>query len=1093
MLFDENPAPDLTIEGSGGAASAPPNWSSPPGTATCAHDLCTVAGPLDADCHPCVARVCDKPGLSHCCDTSGGWEQACVDEVYVECGDGSAPPPLPASVCDYAALTSGSLSLADRPQILGGALAAAGSVAIGNCDSGRVLEELVSGGSISLGLGCQIVSDVTAGGAIAWAGAHAVGGVETSGATVALPTLPSKALSCLTPSGSLDVNDGTVTISPGDARRININGATARVILNGPGSYGYVHFNAAGTLVFAGSGVYSFDTLWMGANDPLLLFPPSGAIHVDVCRDLEFQNRTRAERYSSASGYAPSGLSPSPLAVHWYTHDTQVRLGTGALAEGSLLAPYADIVGGAGTTVRGLLYARTFNLSPDFTLDASGLVGSACRVAGVDLAAPTEACPVGLTLPGTPAPREPCFSGLDCQLNSRCTEVLTRSGCEHSKCIEGGPLTASCDECVERICVDTPTCCENAWTSECVNKVKTLCDASCGATTGGCAHGVCDVGEALDSSCDSCAATVCAYPELSYCCSTGWDSMCASSADALCGAPGSQLCDYGFFAEGRGWNYAAVLGGAVGGGSAGFDVGAGSNIGNFYGTGPAWFNNAMARDVISLGVIGAWGTSQLDSATTKTSFIASPALPLQRTVDPSLTAPLLAIPERSIGCPTTGEPSIDSGSKALAPGSYGDLNVNNVGTILQLVAGTYFFNRLNLNDGTVLRLPATGDVHINLCAHFNIGQNVRFEGPGGAALTAADAKRFDWYWQSAATATIGRNVKFFGVFTAPNGEISIDGCNGSGCTVFTGMFRAYRGHANAGVVIDASAVSKLDCLRGGYGDGAPGACPIATPVSSITETGTCVGNDETYIDPSCPDVDLAVDFGCGNALPVCNHGNVALPANEASLVFYPRQGQQFASETPDPMWAVGSCLITQSIAPGSCISQRCDAHLVDEDLTVFASLNADASVDECSHLDNWSYYVEGQACSGALPPLVEEQTYEAVCPDNAGPRWGLLAWDAETPGASRITFEARAAATEVALASGTYEEVGIARAVPSDSQVCPLGGTAPRCPSDVSGELGLPAANQHAFLQVRATLFPEGPNAPTLRDWQITYSCVFDE
>lgn len=47
-----------------------------------------------------------------------------------------------------------------------------------------------------------------------------------------------------------------------------------------------------------------------------------------------------------------------------------------------------------------------------------------------------------------------------------------------------------------------------------------------------CAHGLCANGAKLESSCDPCAATVCAAD--AYCCSTAWDGICVNEAKTMC-------------------------------------------------------------------------------------------------------------------------------------------------------------------------------------------------------------------------------------------------------------------------------------------------------------------------------------------------------------------------------------------------------------------------------------------------------------------------------------------------------------------------------------------------------------------------------
>jgi hypothetical protein len=60
-------------------------------------------------------------------------------------------------------------------------------------------------------------------------------------------------------------------------------------------------------------------------------------------------------------------------------------------------------------------------------------------------------------------------------------------------------------------------------------------------TTGGgagtCGHDVCATGVELTSTCDACAASVCAAD--SYCCATKWDSICVGEVATYC----SQTCN----------------------------------------------------------------------------------------------------------------------------------------------------------------------------------------------------------------------------------------------------------------------------------------------------------------------------------------------------------------------------------------------------------------------------------------------------------------------------------------------------------------------------------------------------------------------
>lgn len=54
---------------------------------------------------------------------------------------------------------------------------------------------------------------------------------------------------------------------------------------------------------------------------------------------------------------------------------------------------------------------------------------------------------------------EPCASSVDCQFNHRCDNPTTGSGCAHSKCEVGSALDATCDTCVASVCDRNANCC----------------------------------------------------------------------------------------------------------------------------------------------------------------------------------------------------------------------------------------------------------------------------------------------------------------------------------------------------------------------------------------------------------------------------------------------------------------------------------------------------------------------------------------------------------------------------------------------------------------------------------------------------------
>ncbi len=121
------------------------------------------------------------------------------------------------------------------------------------------------------------------------------------------------------------------------------------------------------------------------------------------------------------------------------------------------------------------------------------------------------------------------------------------ASCAHDVCEPGDPLDPTCSTCVETVCAADPYCCTTAWDALCVEEAQTLCGATCEAPPPTCDHPVCEAGTALDPSCDPCAQTVCEAD--AFCCTTFWDRVCVQEAEELCGVTcegcAHDLCDVG--------------------------------------------------------------------------------------------------------------------------------------------------------------------------------------------------------------------------------------------------------------------------------------------------------------------------------------------------------------------------------------------------------------------------------------------------------------------------------------------------------------------------------------------------------------------
>ncbi|NUP12748.1 MAG: hypothetical protein HOW73_42450 [Polyangiaceae bacterium] len=146
------------------------------------------------------------------------------------------------------------------------------------------------------------------------------------------------------------------------------------------------------------------------------------------------------------------------------------------------------------------------------------------------------------------------------------------TNCAHKLCENGEKLEATCNPCVQKICAQDSYCCNNTWDQSCIGKVPSVCGLSkdelakqgcqnvqplcsggqfwdgskCTCPTGttwdgatcyapppppSC-HDVCTVGAPQMTSCDSCAAKICAQDP--FCCNTNWDLSCTQKVKSVC-------------------------------------------------------------------------------------------------------------------------------------------------------------------------------------------------------------------------------------------------------------------------------------------------------------------------------------------------------------------------------------------------------------------------------------------------------------------------------------------------------------------------------------------------------------------------------
>ena len=132
------------------------------------------------------------------------------------------------------------------------------------------------------------------------------------------------------------------------------------------------------------------------------------------------------------------------------------------------------------------------------------------------------------------------------------------------------------------------------------------------------------------------------------------------------------------------------------------------------------------------------------------------------------------------------------------------------------------------------------------------------------------------------------------------------------------------------------------------------------------------------------------------------------------------------------------------------------------------------------------------AGGGASGPATLQQIYEGSC-DGSTVQWGFFTYEATTPGDSSIAFRMRTAPVEAGLAAAKYLDLLTASAA-LGTERCSFTGPAP-CPVDVYAALdGAPLAH-HPFAQIEVLLTPDGADGrlPTVEEWQLTFSCTFNQ
>jgi hypothetical protein len=279
-------------------------------------------------------------------------------------------------------------------------------------------------------------------------------------------------------------------------------------------------------------------------------------------------------------------------------------------------------------------------------------------------------------------------------------------------------------------------------------------------------------------------------------------------------------------------------------------------------------------------------------------------------------------------------------------------------------------------------------------------------------------------------------------------------------------------------------------------------------------SGTCTAYN-TGDKNSCTGVDFTAPSGCESTtstlFPICNRGSADATTGTINVGFdqNPPPSGMCAPASGSGYPAKGTCVVDLSKTPikaGSCIDidpvnlvnvKSCTGINASGNRDVFP--NYDGKFAECNLCNNEGMKKAGSTCTATslstYAPVTTTQTYVATCSGTKVPEWSGLAWTATTPSSggtsSKITFVAAIGSVGAdggATSLGSSVTLGT---TPTDPATCGLFGPSP-CPKDIPTLMGGAKFAVGKALQLTITLTPstDGLAAPTLTNWQVTYTCV---
>lgn len=766
----------------------------------------------------------------------------------------------------------------------------------------------------------------------------------------------------------------------------------------------------------------------------------------------------------------------------------------------------------------GSAYDCQFNSHCVEPLTGSSCVHSKCQV-GIGLSASCDACVADI-----------------CAASPGCCSASFPAALAHSPCVTGTPLKTGVDSCVDSICASQPACCKKqssggwwgqgcvsavastcgkscigTWDQSCVNKVASVCGATCGTPgPSSCAHSVCQVGSKLSMSCNPCVADICSV--IPSCCSGTWSSTCVNAVASECGlsCPLTMQSPPPESGECKPW-----LPGQADPGCTGVNLTAG----------PACDGKVPVCNV---------GTQAAPAGVRVIHFPANSSQypkcapdqshPQTKTCGPT-TQP---IPPGQ--CVTVDCPTLTNGNREIMvnPPGVGQLAECSCKDNWSLYSGnttcgppacaadvaSAAVKKVNM----LLTVDRSGSMSGGKWTGTKAALNAFFGSPSSAGLgvalefwsTGASAATGDGCGNNCSDSTNCANPM------VPLGTLSASAAptdaheqalkNGLATMTPSGMTPTYP--ALEGALLWASNNLQTDpnniYVVVLVTDGDPTQCQTnVTAISALAASAYLTYGVRTYVigmqGATIANLNAISNAGgTGNALVISGTNSnsvetqlvtaltniakenatcsLALPAaglfdpNDVTVTFTPSAG---GTVLLPQRWDLAAC--------GSSGGWTFDNNSAPTKVELCPSSCASAQQDPGGKI---SFNV---GCPKNASSMTHVEQYQAKCPSGTKPVWGLLTWNASTPGGSSVSFRARTAPTNGGLASAGWHDLGAAQASPN-TQSCALGGPAPLCPVDVYSKLGSPD-QQHEWLELAIDLTPAGASSPMVDQWKLSYSC----